>query len=240
MEWEGQTHAGSAVQDTCREMRRVCEVGQAAALWAGPGRRPGSLQSLRGPWCQGRRPASQGAAVMSVFPSPSLGFSTCLPWEKPFLPDRLCRGLDRVTRARRGAGARLPCTPARTKAEVTRRHSRELARLPSRLRGVAGAPVVSSRTLGLHFHPRRGLHHQAPVMFDYFHLAVISVTVHAALVALQQPLIRYGGTGPGAPWAPFCSASVEGADQRRPEQPRPRGGSGSEPHRGAGDWQRGS
>uniref|UniRef100_A0A8D0TBS0 DUF676 domain-containing protein n=1 Tax=Sus scrofa TaxID=9823 RepID=A0A8D0TBS0_PIG len=57
------------------------------------------------------------------------------------------------------------------------------------LRDVAGVPVISSRVLGLHFHPRRGLHHQVPVMFDYFHLSVISVTVHAALVALQQPLI---------------------------------------------------
>lgn len=63
--------------------------------------------------------------------------------------------------------------------------------MPSRLRDVAGAPLISSRTLGLHFHPRRGLHHQVPVMFDYFHLSVISVTIHAALVALQQPLIRY-------------------------------------------------
>ena len=70
--------------------------------------------------------------------------------------------------------------------------------MPSRLRDVAGAPVISSRTLGLHFHPRRGLHHQVPVMFDYFHLSVISVTVHAALVALQQPLIRYDVTGPEA------------------------------------------
>ncbi|PNI45933.1 FAM135B isoform 6, partial [Pan troglodytes] len=30
------------------------------------------------------------------------------------------------------------------------------------LRDVAGAPMVSSRTLGLHFHPRNGLHHQVP------------------------------------------------------------------------------
>lgn len=59
---------------------------------------------------------------------------------------------------------------------------------------MAGAPVISSRMLGLHFHPRRGLHHQVPVMFDYFHLSVISVTIHAALVALQQPLIRYDGS----------------------------------------------
>lgn len=68
--------------------------------------------------------------------------------------------------------------------------------MPSRLRD--GAPVISSRTLGLHFQPRRGLHHHVPVMFDYFHLSVISVTVHAALVALQQPLIRYEAVGPAA------------------------------------------
>ncbi|KAM5315841.1 protein FAM135B [Glossophaga mutica] len=66
------------------------------------------------------------------------------------------------------------------------------------LRDVAGAPVISSRTLGLHFHPRRGLHHQVPVMFDYFHLSVISVTVHAALVALQQPLISFTRPGRGS------------------------------------------
>jgi hypothetical protein len=39
-------------------------------------------------------------------------------------------------------------------------------------------------------------------MFDYFHLSVISVTIHAALVALQQPLIRYEvRVSPGA-WRP--------------------------------------
>lgn len=80
---------------------------------------------------------------------------------------------------------------ARMTAGATHHFSHELTCLPSRLRDVAGAPMVSSRTLGLHFHPRNGLHHQVPVMFDYFHLSVISVTVHAALVALQQPLIRY-------------------------------------------------
>ncbi|XP_049709811.1 protein FAM135B [Elephas maximus indicus] len=66
------------------------------------------------------------------------------------------------------------------------------------LRDVAGVPMISSRTLGLHFHPRRGLHHQVPVMFDYFHLSVISVTVHAALVALQQPLISFTRPGRGS------------------------------------------
>ncbi|KAM6170707.1 protein FAM135B [Erethizon dorsatum] len=66
------------------------------------------------------------------------------------------------------------------------------------LRDVAGAPMISSRTLGLHFHPWRGLHHQVPVMFDYFHLSVISVTIHAALVALQQPLISFTRPGRGS------------------------------------------
>ncbi|XP_073936466.1 protein FAM135A isoform X10 [Castor canadensis] len=51
--------------------------------------------------------------------------------------------------------------------------------------------LISSRTLKLHFSLYRGLHHHANVMFDYFHLAVISVTVHASLVALHQPLISF-------------------------------------------------
>ncbi|XP_066121708.1 protein FAM135B [Saccopteryx bilineata] len=66
------------------------------------------------------------------------------------------------------------------------------------LRDGAGPPVISSRTLGLHFHPRHGLHHQVPVMFDYFHLSVISVTVHAALVALRQPLVSFTRPGRGS------------------------------------------
>ncbi|XP_055482686.1 protein FAM135B [Psammomys obesus] len=66
------------------------------------------------------------------------------------------------------------------------------------LRDLTGTPMISSRTLGLHFHPRRGLHHQVPVMFDYFHLSVISVTIHAALVALQQPLISFTRPGRGS------------------------------------------
>lgn len=61
---------------------------------------------------------------------------------------------------------------------------------PSRLRDVTAIPLISSRTLGLHFHPQRSLHHHVPVMFDYFHLSAISVTLHAFLVALHQPLIR--------------------------------------------------
>ncbi|XP_045399767.1 protein FAM135A isoform X1 [Lemur catta] len=51
--------------------------------------------------------------------------------------------------------------------------------------------LISSRTLKLHFSPHRGLHHHVNVMFDYFHLCVVSVTIHASLVALHQPLISF-------------------------------------------------
>uniref|UniRef100_A0A3B1J9L2 Family with sequence similarity 135 member A n=1 Tax=Astyanax mexicanus TaxID=7994 RepID=A0A3B1J9L2_ASTMX len=47
------------------------------------------------------------------------------------------------------------------------------------------------RTLRLHFSLHRGIHQHVNVMFDYFHLSVISVTIHASLVALHQPLISF-------------------------------------------------
>ncbi|NWW50511.1 F135A protein, partial [Pedionomus torquatus] len=50
---------------------------------------------------------------------------------------------------------------------------------------------ISRRTLKLHFNLHQGLHHYVNVMFDYFHLSVISVIVHASLVALHQPLISF-------------------------------------------------
>ncbi|XP_075563193.1 protein FAM135A isoform X3 [Pelecanus crispus] len=50
---------------------------------------------------------------------------------------------------------------------------------------------ISSRTLKLHFNLHRGLHHYVNVMFDYFHLSVVSIIVHASLVALHQPLISF-------------------------------------------------
>lgn len=41
------------------------------------------------------------------------------------------------------------------------------------------------------------MHQHINVMFDYFHLSIISVTIHASLVALHQPLIRSEkGLGP--------------------------------------------
>uniref|UniRef100_A0A674NEM7 Family with sequence similarity 135 member A n=1 Tax=Takifugu rubripes TaxID=31033 RepID=A0A674NEM7_TAKRU len=48
---------------------------------------------------------------------------------------------------------------------------------------------ISGRTLRLHFSLQRGIHQHTNVMFDYFHLSVISVVIHASLVALHQPLI---------------------------------------------------
>ncbi|XP_076141490.1 protein FAM135A isoform X1 [Alosa pseudoharengus] len=50
---------------------------------------------------------------------------------------------------------------------------------------------ISSRTLRLHFSLQRGIHQHINVMFDYFHLSVISAVVHASLVALHQPLISF-------------------------------------------------
>ncbi|CAD7083042.1 unnamed protein product [Hermetia illucens] len=50
--------------------------------------------------------------------------------------------------------------------------------------------LASSRILQLNFHPGRGLHYHLPVLFDYFHLAAISLGIHASLVALHQPYIN--------------------------------------------------
>ncbi|XP_046885027.1 protein FAM135A isoform X2 [Hypomesus transpacificus] len=50
---------------------------------------------------------------------------------------------------------------------------------------------ISSRTVRLHFSLQRGIHQHINVMFDYFHLSVISMAIHASLVALHQPLISF-------------------------------------------------
>lgn len=49
---------------------------------------------------------------------------------------------------------------------------------------------ISQRTLRLHMSASKGLHHHIPVLFDYFHLSVMCVTVHATLLALIQPYIK--------------------------------------------------
>ena len=53
-----------------------------------------------------------------------------------------------------------------------------------------GVECVSARVLSLNLSPRRGLHYHLPVLFDYFHLSAVSLTIHAALVALHQPYIK--------------------------------------------------
>ncbi|KAH1011253.1 hypothetical protein HUJ04_000665 [Dendroctonus ponderosae] len=52
--------------------------------------------------------------------------------------------------------------------------------------------LVSSRTLQLNFSPVEGLHYHLPVVFDYFHLSAVSITIHAALTALVQPSMKRG------------------------------------------------
>lgn len=51
--------------------------------------------------------------------------------------------------------------------------------------------LASSRILQLNFHPCRGLHYHLSVLFDYFHLASISLGIHASLIALHQPYIKW-------------------------------------------------
>ena len=50
---------------------------------------------------------------------------------------------------------------------------------------------VSSRVLRLNFNPSRGLHYHLPVLFDYFHLAAVSTTIHMVLSSLHQPYIKW-------------------------------------------------
>ncbi|XP_035262557.1 protein FAM135A-like isoform X2 [Anguilla anguilla] len=56
---------------------------------------------------------------------------------------------------------------------------------------MSSLPMISSRTLRLHFNLYCGVHQHVNVMFDYFHLSVVSVTVHGSLVALHQPLVSF-------------------------------------------------
>ncbi|XP_061082630.1 protein FAM135A-like isoform X2 [Conger conger] len=56
---------------------------------------------------------------------------------------------------------------------------------------MSSLPMISSRTLRLHFNLYRGVHQHVNIMFDYFHLSVLSVTIHGSLVALHQPLISF-------------------------------------------------
>ncbi|XP_072756324.1 protein FAM135A isoform X2 [Anoplolepis gracilipes] len=67
---------------------------------------------------------------------------------------------------------------------------------------------VSSRALQLNFTPTKGLHYHLPVLFDYFHLAAVSITIHACLVALHQPYIN--APRGGKPWLQFKQPAANG------------------------------
>ncbi|XP_011334677.2 uncharacterized protein LOC105277768 isoform X1 [Ooceraea biroi] len=77
---------------------------------------------------------------------------------------------------------------------------------------------VSSRALQLNFTPTKGLHYHLPVLFDYFHLAAVSITIHACLVALHQPYIKKSilhvvqSCAPrgGKPWLQFKQSAANG------------------------------
>ncbi|XP_067938421.1 protein FAM135A-like isoform X2 [Watersipora subatra] len=58
--------------------------------------------------------------------------------------------------------------------------------------------VACSRVYDVNFSPTLGLHIHLPVIFDYFHMAAICVTVHASLIALHQPI--YNPKNPAASW----------------------------------------
>lgn len=47
--------------------------------------------------------------------------------------------------------------------------------------------VVSTQTLKLHMSCVKGLHHHVPILFDYYHFAVIDTTIHATVTALGLP-----------------------------------------------------
>ena len=48
---------------------------------------------------------------------------------------------------------------------------------------------VSRRSLMINFVPTRGLHYHLPVLFDYFHLSCVSLSLHGALISIHQPYL---------------------------------------------------
>lgn len=49
---------------------------------------------------------------------------------------------------------------------------------------------VSTRTISLNIDWRKGLHDHWPVMFDYFHLAAVGVTIHASLYNISPQMYK--------------------------------------------------
>jgi len=56
-----------------------------------------------------------------------------------------------------------------------------------RLESVESLTSVSTQTLKLHMSCVKGLHHHVPILFDYYHFAVIDTTIHATVTALGLP-----------------------------------------------------
>ncbi|XP_046554635.1 protein FAM135A-like [Haliotis rubra] len=63
---------------------------------------------------------------------------------------------------------------------------------------------VSVRTLQLHFQPTKGVHHHVPILFDYFHLSTIEVSIHGTLIAIHQPYLNMPRP-PKTAWANKCA-----------------------------------
>lgn len=51
-----------------------------------------------------------------------------------------------------------------------------------------GMQLLCSRLFKVHFEPRQGIHIQLPVIFDYFHLSSVLVTIHCTLLTLLPPV----------------------------------------------------
>lgn len=51
-----------------------------------------------------------------------------------------------------------------------------------------GMQLLCSRLFKVHFDPRQGIHIQLPVIFDYFHLSAVLVTIHCTLLTLLPPV----------------------------------------------------
>lgn len=56
-----------------------------------------------------------------------------------------------------------------------------------RVDSIDSLTLVSTQILKLHMSCVKGLHHHVPILFDYYHFAVIDTTIHATVTALGLP-----------------------------------------------------
>lgn len=57
-------------------------------------------------------------------------------------------------------------------------------------RALTSLECVSSRELIMHVDLCKGLHYHRPILFDYFHLSAISMSIHTGLIAFGKPFTR--------------------------------------------------